>query len=430
MRDWFKKNNVLIKLLSVLIAVGLWFFVLSVDNPERNVDKRDIEVSLIGEDVLKSQNLAIADKNAPEIDLKLSGTLSRLGDVEESNIIVRSDVSKITKPGTYELPYDVSVIDGVTIVSRSPGKITVTVEEIQTVELPIQVNIIGDLAENLETDKAIVDPLNVRVRGIESEVKSAAYAVINIDADTISDTFLGDVTYTIVDVSGKELKSAALEKLDKTVNLNIPVYMSKEIELAVDLIDAPGVPASDAKVEIDPPVITVIGEVANVTDLDRVVLGTVDLNSFLQNHSSIMDVVLPENVSSKDDISVVYVRVSLPETDTMLVPVENIKLINVPYGFDAIVETVSVVVTLRGENETLRSLDHDSISLVVDMKHRTPKIGRDLYPATVTFDQSYDSIGVYGSYNVIVNSAVKTIDVETGEIPADEKPDQVSTAGE
>jgi len=417
MRDWLKKNDVLAKTLAVLIAVSMWFFVLSVDNPERTIDKRDIDVSLIGEDSLERQNLAIADKKVPEIDLKLGGTLSRLYDVEESNIIVRSDVSKITEPGVYDLTYDVSVIDGISIVSRSPNVITVTVEEVITKELPIQVNIIGDLAANLETDMAIVDPLRVRVRGIASEMEHASFAVVNVDAKDISDTYHKNVDYTIVDGNNKELKGDSLEKIDKKIDLEIPVYMFKDIDLAVDIVDGDCVSASDAKVTINPAKITVVGSIQDIEPMERVVLGTVDLNTFLRNYSSIMKLELPDSIRMKEEVFEATVSVTLPEIDTAMFAVDSIELVNVHNEYETIVETLSVVVTLRGREEELTKITPDMLSLVVDMKNGKPKEGRNLYKAEVRFSEDSPTVGVYGTYNIVINAAEKTIDMEGGDLP-------------
>jgi len=420
MREWFKKNDVLPKALAILLAIFLWFFVLSVDNPERVLDKRDIEVSLIGEITLTAHNLAIADKEVPEIDLKLSGTLSRLADVTENNIVVRSDVSKITEPGVYELPFDVSVIDGITIVSRNPSMITITVEEIVTKELPIKVNIIGELGDNLETDKAIVDPLTVTVRGLSSEIEHASHAVVNVEANEITQTFHNKVDYTIVDGNNKEIKASSIEKIDRKIDLEIPVYLVKELELAIDIIDGNEVTSSDAKVSIDPAKITVIGDIKDVEPLERIVLGTVDLNTFLQNFSSVMAITLPENVIVKENISEAIVNVTLPNIETSLISVDNIILENVHKDYDVTVETISVVITLRGENGKLRNITDEKISLVVDMQNKKPKIGRNLYEAKVEFTDDVSNVGVYGKYNVVVSAAEKTIDVESGELPTEE----------
>ena len=48
MIKWLKKYNIMLKFLSVIAAVVLWFFVMSVINPEITTTYRNVKVTLNG----------------------------------------------------------------------------------------------------------------------------------------------------------------------------------------------------------------------------------------------------------------------------------------------------------------------------------------------------------------------------------------------
>ena len=418
MREWLKKNDVLFKVLALLIAVILWLFVLNADNPERTIEKRDVPVLLLGEDVLETKyGLTLVDDVLPTVDLQFRGALKRLGEMTDDSITVRADLSQISKPGTYQISYDVSVMDGITTVSRDPIQISVTVDEILELDLPVQIHVVGELPKNLQVTETLSQQPTVRVQGAKSQLENACYAVVQIQGSSLNESFYGDAEYTITDESGKTIEGSTIEKIDPTVPVEITVAMQKEVELAIDIIPADGVSSSDAKVTIDPERLTIVGDIETVNSLEWIVIGTVDLGTFLQNYTSEMPIELPDTVRSVDSITEAKVTVSLTNIETLLIPVDTIELMNKPDDYDAVVETLSVVVTLRGSKEALAQVDADDISLVVDMKNEIPKEGRALYPAVVTFAQEVGDVGVYGTYNVIINAAQKTVDVELESLP-------------
>ncbi len=406
MREWLKKYDIWLRALSVFIAVVLWLIVLNIDNPERTVEKRGIDVALIGTNELALEyELGIADSEIPDVSVKLRGTLSRLANVTQDNITVRADVSSITKPGEYYLPYDISVIDGVSIAGRNPDKITVTVEEIVTKVLPVKVEISGGMPSNMETDTPIVSPQNIRVTGVKSELENAKFALVKIEARDITKSINDSFTYTVVNTSGKELKGSSIKQIDRVVDVSVPVYLTREVDLAVDIIEGGGVTAADANVTISPAKIQIRGRSEAVAPMKRIVIGTVDLNSFLKTMSSTMAVTLPEGVISTKAVTEANVTVSVEGIGSALISVDKFNVINVPRGYDAVVETSSVTVTLRGDSEKLKLVDTDKISLTVDFENNKPKLGRDIYLATVDLGDDIDGVGVYGTYNVIVNSS-------------------------
>ena len=52
-------------LISVIIAIGLWFFVINDENPTIRMTYSDIEIDYLNEDLLQEEGLVVKDSDIP-----------------------------------------------------------------------------------------------------------------------------------------------------------------------------------------------------------------------------------------------------------------------------------------------------------------------------------------------------------------------------
>ena len=102
------KNKLMSAALSLLIAFGLWMYVITEVSPGSEWTYYDIPVKMEGETVLKERNLIITDMSSTDVDLTLSGNRSDLNELNSSNITLKADMTKIYDPGTHKIGYDIT----------------------------------------------------------------------------------------------------------------------------------------------------------------------------------------------------------------------------------------------------------------------------------------------------------------------------------
>ncbi len=68
---------------------------------------------------MSEHGLVVSHIGNESVSIKLAGKFKTLEDVKASNVPVRADVSRYTEPGTYNLSYDVSPPNGITVKERS-----------------------------------------------------------------------------------------------------------------------------------------------------------------------------------------------------------------------------------------------------------------------------------------------------------------------
>ena len=102
------KNKLISIGIAILIAFGLWMYVITEVSPNSEWTYYDVPVKLEGETVLKERQLIITGISDTSVDLTLSGNRSDLNQLNSANITLKADMTKIYDPGTHKIGYDTS----------------------------------------------------------------------------------------------------------------------------------------------------------------------------------------------------------------------------------------------------------------------------------------------------------------------------------
>ena len=102
------KNKILYLLLSVVIAFGLWGYVITTVSPEWEETYYDIPVALKNEKVLHENGLMLNEKETPTVTLRLKGNRSDLINLNKSDITLVADLAKIYESGQQSVSYSIS----------------------------------------------------------------------------------------------------------------------------------------------------------------------------------------------------------------------------------------------------------------------------------------------------------------------------------
>lgn len=405
MKEWLKKNHVIMRLFSLLIAFFLWFYVIYQENPEKTVSFQDVPVRLLNEETLKNRyDLVVVGENDIVVTVKLSGTFSRLEDLSAADLRVTADLGKITEAGTYPLSYDIAAVDGVTVVERSPADVTVTVDKQVSMELPVNVSISGNLPEGLVADLAIADPVTVRVSGLRSQLAGAVSAQVTVPASKLTSSYSADLPFTVTDGTGKPITSDSLELIDQTVHVEIPVYRERTIPLRLDVLYGKAANESNTHVALSRDSITVYGDIDTVNAMEDIVLDTVDVSSFTGEYHNEYKINLPDNVHIRGGDDTVTADITYTNLETRQVVVTDIRIVNIPVRYTVKSDTTEVYVTVRGTPKQLDALVSGDIAVQADLSGVTLISGMQKVAATVLLGQNVADLGVFGDYSIVITS--------------------------
>ena len=397
-------------LLSLVIAFGLWLYVVTNVSQEADYTIYNVPVVMEGETVLNERNLMITSVSADDVDLTLSGNRSDLAKVNNGNTVLKVDLTKIYEPGekialTYNpiFPSDVAT-NALTIENRHPANIFITVEARRNKEVPVEVAWIGSTPDGFMSDREnrILDYSSVTVVGPASVADLIEKAVVEVDLSEQRESISQDYRYTLCDKDGNPVDAKLITTNVESVHLDVKIHKVKEVKLAAEVIYGGGATEKNTMVLIEPDTIRLSGGGAVLEELgDSISLGKIDLSTIEKSQELTIPITLPEGVTNLSNITEAKVEIRFSGLAVKEFEVENIEAINVPEGLEADVIEKKMTVILRGPAAELMKIDSEDISVWADLTGAVA--GTSTFRATVHLGEAFSAIGAIRSYSVTAN---------------------------
>jgi YbbR domain-containing protein len=153
-------NNWVLKLVSLLFAVLLWYFVVG-------EDKVDTTIYVPVEIVNLPRELVIANQFRRQIEVTISGPRGLISGINRQHISRTINLSKAT-PGTMVVRNDPETMPfprGITVLRLQPTHVTLLIDRLVEKDLPIQAKTEGEPAEGYELAEILFEPPFIRLAG-------------------------------------------------------------------------------------------------------------------------------------------------------------------------------------------------------------------------------------------------------------------------
>ncbi|HBI15570.1 MAG TPA: YbbR-like domain-containing protein [Desulfobulbaceae bacterium] len=221
-----KPKNWILKIVSLCLAVMLWYFVVGEDQVDMN-----IQVPL--EIINLPANLTIANNFKKNIDVSVRGPRSVILDLRNRNITRPVDLSS-AQPGTVVIKNDEQSIPlpkGIVVQRLQPTNITLLLDQLTQKNFPIKTVIEGTTAQGYELGKVTIDPDHLIISGpqavLDNEQSLNTYAISlnGLDRSTTLQVHL-NLKPEFFDLIGETVVTAkveVVEKLDERTVEKVPV---------------------------------------------------------------------------------------------------------------------------------------------------------------------------------------------------------------
>ena len=399
------RNKVLQVIASILVAVAIWVYVDVEKAPERTKTIRDIPVEFSGESTtLADKNLMLLSGYDTTVDLTIKGTKRELVKINKDNVRLVASTSSIDSVGVHTLRWDVVYPDGVqssalSVDWASKYKVTVTVGELYTKEVPVNCVVTGTVADGYFTGETVLDPTTLVLRGQRDDLLNVAYAKLTVDISDATRSVIQTESVQLYDNDDNPVDNSNIRTNASLIQAKVPVLTTKEVSLAVELSGVPGSAGQSIKTTITPSSVRLIGEADVLENIDEIVLATLyieDLDIWQQNSYV---VTAPDGTWLANSNEVATVEIIMEGIEEKTVTVDTFSYTNVPSGLYAeVMDTLDV--RLWGLSEELAELKADAITATVDLSSVT-ETGSCRVPVTVTVS-GYRDVAVKGSYEVTV----------------------------
>ena len=403
-----KDRRITSAILSLVIAFGLWWYVVNNVSMEDDITFNNIPVVREGESVLNERNLMITDISTESVSMNLIGSREDLNKVDSSNMSVKINLSNIDEPGeriplTYVPSYPATVANTAFEVSyKNPSVIFVSVDYRRTLEIPVVVKWTGTRSENYlyDTENYTTDYTTVTITGPATAVDQIDHAQVLIDLTDRSESFSESFRYTLCDAQGEPVDAQHITTSVEEIQLTAQIQQIKEVDLIADILYGGGATPENTTVTLSPEVIRVTGGEAVLEELgDTYTVCSINLADLEKSSNELKyTLTLPEGVTNQTGVSEVVVTVRFNGLKTREFVVDKIEMIHVPEGVLAEVINANVTVRLRGPEAELSKLTEKDITAVVDLS--AAEVGTATYKAMIQINPEVPNVGAMKTTSV------------------------------
>ena len=395
-------------LLSVLLALLLWFYVVGIQKPTKEEVLNGVVVTLKGEEeLLENYSLTVTSNKKIAVDLTVQGNIVDVAALrsQQSEITAEADLSIVTTSGTHQLMYEITLpdklSDSITILDRSPAYVPVKVEKVQT--SPVDITLINEVtvADGYIADPVRLEPETLLVTGPEATVSRIVRAEAVWNRENVDRSISTDLDYTFYDRFGQEVSRTGLTVNYDYITASMEVFQLKDIPFTVKLEPGGGATEADVHVYFDPPSITVKGDSMALSGFTSIQLDTIALKDQVSRTGRYTrEIQLPagvENVSGETECTV---TIEMDGLDTRTFTCENISVVGAPEGYTPVLTTKRLRVAIRGSSADLVTVNSSNIRVVADISDLTSTAyGAVSVPAEVFVD-GHSNVGAIGEYKV------------------------------
>ena len=291
------KNKSVVRMISVVLAVVLWAYVIGEVNPTVKKTFSDVPVELANTESLAERGLALTGDEEFFAGVVVEGARSELNELKVADIHVTADLYGYEK-GENHVSLDVILPDGVSLEELKTPEITVTLESLETKSLPVTVEFVGETGENLEPSYSYTVPAEVEVKGAESVVATVEEVRAQLDVNDLGETWeIFSEVPTAWSKDGKLVKNVTISA--QSVEVEAVMYHTKQVPLELKVTGTPDKKYGTADVSI-PKEVTVKGTTYMLERVTSIDAQSIDISDVEKGETIPVTPYLPEGIELAD----------------------------------------------------------------------------------------------------------------------------------
>ncbi|MBO4725111.1 MAG: hypothetical protein J5622_01255, partial [Firmicutes bacterium] len=180
------QNKTVKIILSILIAIFLWYYVYTEENPTITQKFENVPVQILNEESLESRGLITVGTEEQTVTLTVEGKRAELKNISASDFVVTADVYGYGV-GENNIPIKVDAPAAALVTDIKPNRITIQIDELVSVAHDVEAVPTTALKDGRELYVNGIQPAEVMVTGARSIVTQISAVEARVDADKLSE---------------------------------------------------------------------------------------------------------------------------------------------------------------------------------------------------------------------------------------------------
>lgn len=369
-------HNLGLKLLSLVVAVLLWNFVVTSNTSiTRTKTLSNLTGYISGQSTLETYGLSLLENPTEalsNISVQIDVSQSEYAKPSAANVQVTLDLSRVRSVGTQEVPLKATTSYG-RVVRIIPESLTLTFESLDSRLIPVNVQISGEKDKKCWYNVSRSNPSVLTISGASSVVQSIASAYAYVDVTDEKESFIAAEKYVLLDSDGNEIPQSMLNRSSSSISVSVDVYPTEDIPVSTDLANVvtgqvkPGYVIES--VTIQPDKITVAAEeelLAGLTELHIEPISVEGLSQSIAARAKLTTLSAFKYVSADE----VYVSINIAEEKVgAWIESVGVNYINKSENIQLSEEVDTIRVYVTGPRSVIAALQDEGFTAAVDLEN-------------------------------------------------------------
>lgn len=261
--------------ISAVIAIVLWFYVISVVNPPTTDVIKNVPVLISGQETLAERGLSVVGALDYTVDITVSGARNDVRELGLADFTASADIASFNR-GEENIIVSVNGPKNITIDDIKNEKISVRVEDLVTESKSVKV-FYGETKEGLE--QTIFNyPESVNVSGAKTDVAKVACIRVDLDSNLLEVDKIKELDLPAVPVNASNEKVLGVKPVSETVALSAVLYNTKQVYLNVELTGSSIYGPNGIESTNGTTAISIKGTTENLAKVNKISTETVDIS--------------------------------------------------------------------------------------------------------------------------------------------------------
>lgn len=360
------------KIAAILFAVVAWLAVANISDYQTTREISGIPVTQINGDVLDELDQVYDVASGDTVDIIVKGRRSVVGTLGRDDFVAIADLSTMSITNTVTISVDArsnSVKDEISITCVD-NTMKLNLEDKITQQFPIKVTTTGDTKSGFAVSGTTTTPNIVKVEGPKSAVEKITEIRASVDVDTRNASFEKEAELHIFDAYGEEIKNDKITLDVSFVKVNVEIYATKEVEIAVDLRGTPGDGYGVEGVVYQPQTVELVGPADALSQVETIDINDVSVSGMTEDYQTDVDIrdYLPDGVSVVGIPPEITVNISITklEDKKLTVTVNSFVLDKQVDGYQYEVTLNNFTITASGFADVVSKLTLDDVVPTID----------------------------------------------------------------
>ncbi len=367
MRKFFSNHEeTMMKILSVIIAILLWSYVMSEVDPVSQRTYYDVPVQVEGLNRLKENGYQLLSFTDETVDVTIAGKRIVLNRLDKTDITVTCDIGNLSE-GEHTKKVSISISNpDVRVVESTPREVTCTIDEVISRTLSIEVKTLGDLPEDFIINDLNLVTKEVQVKGPRKLIDQITAAITYVKLQDRKESVIVNSKIILLDENENSIDNLTLEPASTEVNLSISKVKSVPIEVTFD--DALPDNFNKEQITVTPNTVAISGDKKLLNQIESIGTEPVSATQLMNQETVKLNLQIPEGVKlvKPEESYLVRYSTTAPIQLTKRIDAKKIKIMNLDSHLQYALEDVAIDVVVEGDANLLSALKDGDIMLFID----------------------------------------------------------------